>query len=85
MTVVRVYTKDRCVQCEMTKRLMKAKGIEYIEEDAMDEGNLLAFKELGFLAAPVVAVGESRDDMWSGFRPDRINEIAERLNKQEEK
>lgn len=85
MTVVRVYTKDRCVQCDMTKRLMDRHGIEYVEEDAMDEGNLLAFKELGFLAAPVVAVGESRDDMWSGFRPDRINEIAERLNKQEEK
>ena len=84
MTVVRIYTKDRCVQCDMSKRLMKRLGIEYVEEDATDAGNLAAFKELGFLAAPVVAVGESRDDMWSGFQPDRIKEIAERLNKQEE-
>ncbi|WP_346730642.1 glutaredoxin domain-containing protein [Leucobacter allii] len=78
-----MYTKERCVQCDMTKRLMSQLGVEFVEEDAMDEGNLLAFKELGFLAAPVVAVGESRDDMWSGFRPDRIKEIAQRLNKEE--
>lgn len=82
MTVVRVYTKERCVQCDMTKRLMGQLGVEFVEEDAMDERNMLAFKELGFLAAPVVAVGESRDDMWSGFRPDRIKEIAQRLNKE---
>lgn len=80
VTSVSVYTKDRCVQCDMTKRLMKQLGVEFIEEDAMDEGNLAAFKELGFLAAPVVAVGESRDDMWSGFQPDRIRAIAERIN-----
>ena len=76
--IVRVYTKDRCVQCDMTKRLMKSLGIEFIEEDATEPGNLAAFKELKFLAAPVVAVGDSRDDMWSGFQPDRIKEIAER-------
>ena len=82
MTVVRIYTKDRCVQCDMSKRLMKRLGIEYVEEDATDAGNLAAFKELGFLAAPVVAVGESRDDMWSGFQPDRIKEIAARIKEE---
>lgn len=85
MPVIRVYTKPNCGPCMATKHALSANGLAYIEEDAMDEGNLLAFKELGFLAAPVVAVGESRDDMWSGFQPDRIKEIAERLNKQEEK
>lgn len=79
MTIVRVYTKDRCVQCDMTKRLMKSLGLEFVEEDATDPGNLEAFKALGFLAAPVVAVGASRDDMWSGFQPDRIKEIAARM------
>lgn len=79
MTTVRVYTKSHCVQCVMTKNLMGALGVPFIEEDAMDEDNLAAFKELGFLAAPVVTVGESRDDMWAGFQPDRIKEIAERI------
>lgn len=82
MTVVRVYTKERCQQCDMTKMLMKRLGVKYIEEDATDEGNLAAFKELGFLAAPVVTAGESRDDMWSGFQPDRIKEIAARIKEE---
>lgn len=82
MTVVTIYTKDRCVQCDMSKRLMKRLGIKYVEEDATDAGNLAAFKELGFLAAPVVAVGKSRDDMWSGFQPDRIKEIAARIKEE---
>ena len=82
MTVVRIYTKDRCVQCDMSKRLMKRLGIEYVEEDATDAGNLAAFKELGFLAAPVVAVGDSADDMWSGFQPERIKEIAARIKEE---
>lgn len=77
--IVRVYTKDRCVQCDMTKRLLGKLGVEYVEDDATDPGNVAAFKELGFLSAPVVAVGESRDDMWAGFQPDRIKEIAERM------
>lgn len=81
MTVT-VYTKDRCVQCTMTKNLMDALGVDYQEADATDEGNLAAFKELGFLSAPVVAAGESRDDMWSGFQPHRIKELAERLEKE---
>lgn len=81
MTVVRVYTKKNCVQCDMTKKLMDRLGIEYITEDATEEDNLAVFVDLGFLAAPVVAVGDSRDDMWSGFQPDRIKEIAERLER----
>ena len=76
---VRVYTKERCPQCDMTKRLFRRLGVEFVEEDATDEGNLAAFKELGFLSAPVVTVGDSMDDMWAGFQPDRIKEIAERI------
>lgn len=76
---VRVYTTERCQQCTLTKTLMSAHGIEFVEEDATDPGNLEAIKYLGYLAAPVVVVGESGDDMWSGFQPDRIKELAERM------
>ena len=82
MTVVRVYTKDRCVQCDMSKRLMKRLGIEYVEEDITDPQTMAAMKDLKFLAAPVVAVGDSADDMWSGFQPDRIKEIAARIKEE---
>jgi len=82
VTVVRVYTKDRCQQCTLTKRLLDRLDVQYVEEDATDERNLEAFKALGFLSAPVVVVGESGDDMWAGFQPDRIKEVAERLKEQ---
>ena len=79
MTTVRVYSKPNCVQCTMTKTLLDALGVPYVLEGITEPENLAAVKELGFLAAPVVAVGASADDMWSGFKPDRIKEIATRI------
>ena len=79
---VRVYSKPNCVQCVMTKNLLGALGVPFVEEDATDPGNLAAIKELGYLAAPVVMAGESNDDMWAGFQPDRIKEIAARIEKE---
>ena len=84
-TIVRIYTKPVCKQCDMTKMLFDKLGIEYVLEDATDPDNIAAFKELGFLAAPVVAVGSSADDMWAGFQPPRIKEIAARIKEKEGK
>ena len=47
---------------------------------ATDPQTLAALKELGYLSAPVVCVGVSNDDIWSGYRPDRIEEIAKRIH-----
>lgn len=79
MTVVRVYTKPGCGPCTATKRMFDSLGVEYVEEDATDERNIEAFKALGFLSAPVVVAGVSGDDMWAGFQPDRIKELADRM------
>ena len=75
MTVT-VYTKPGCVQCTATVRRLRAKGIEYVPKDITDPVNLEAAKALGHMEAPVVDVdGES----WSGYQPDRIDELAARL------
>lgn len=79
MTVVRVYSKANCQQCVATFRKMDSLGMAYVVEDALDPGNLEAVKALGFLSAPVVVAGVSGDDMWSGYRPDRIIELAARI------
>lgn len=79
MTTVRVYSKPNCTQCTMMKNLLDALEVPYTLEDITDPGNLAAVKELGFLQAPVVTVGDSADDMWSGFQPDRIKETAARI------
>ena len=76
MTVT-VYTKPSCVQCNATYRALDSKGIEYeVLDVSADEAALAQVKELGYLQAPVVITDE---DHWSGFRPDKIDELASRL------
>ena len=74
---ITVYTKPSCVQCTATYRALDSKGIEYEVLDlSQDEAALEAVKELGYLQAPVVVAD---DEHWSGFRPDKISELANRL------
>lgn len=73
MTVT-VYSKPACVQCTATYRALDAQGIDYeIFDVSADDKALATVKELGYMQAPVVVAGE---DHWSGFRPDKISEIA---------
>ncbi|PJJ55709.1 glutaredoxin-like protein NrdH [Compostimonas suwonensis] len=74
---ITVYSKPACVQCNATYRALDSKGIEYeIFDVTADEHALETVKELGYLQAPVVITDE---DHWSGFRPDKIAELAARL------
>ncbi len=75
---VTVYTKPSCVQCAATYRALDSKGIEYeVVDVSVDEAALATVLELGYQQAPVVVTGE---DHWSGFRPDKIDELAGRLS-----
>lgn len=78
--IVRVYSKPNCGQCAATIRKLNVLGVEHVVEDATDPQTVAALKELGYMSAPVVCVGVSNDDMWSGYRPDRIEEIAKRIH-----
>lgn len=74
---VTVYTKPACVQCNATYRSLDNKGIEYEVVDITEDAAALeTVKEMGYLQAPVVITS---DDHWSGFRPDKIEELAARL------
>ena len=76
MTVT-VYTKPSCVQCTATYRALNAKGIEFeIFDVSVDDKALQTVKDLGYLQAPVVLVD---GEHWSGFRPDKIDELAAKL------
>jgi glutaredoxin-like protein NrdH len=71
---ITVYTKPSCVQCNATYRALDKKGIEYdIFDLSVDEKALDTVKSLGYLQAPVVITD---NDHWSGFRPDKIDELA---------
>lgn len=74
---VKVYTKPSCVQCNATYRALDAKNVEYEIHDVSEDAEALEqVKALGYLQAPVVVTDE---DHWSGFRPDKIDELALRL------
>ncbi|WP_394938103.1 glutaredoxin-like protein NrdH [Psychromicrobium sp. YIM B11713] len=74
MTVT-VYTKPACVQCNATYRALDKKGITYQSVDlSQDPEALERVRALGYLQAPVVV---TEQDHWSGFRPDKIEELAQ--------
>lgn len=74
MTVT-VYTKPSCVQCNATYRALDKKGIEYNKVDiSQDAAALERVRNLGYMQAPVVITD---NDHWSGFRPDKIETLAQ--------
>lgn len=69
-----VYSTPSCVQCKQTYKELDKKGIAYKVVDlAADEAAMSRVRGLGFSQAPVVEAGE---DMWAGFRPDKIKKLA---------
>lgn len=79
MTVT-VYSKPACVQCDATYRALDRKGIDYDVVDlTIDPTALEVVRTLGYLQAPIVVAG---DVHWSGFCPDRIDELATAVDAQ---
>lgn len=77
MEPLRVYTTGpTCGKCEMTKRMLKGKGIPYIEINIRDDEAAYEYVtvELGYSTAPVVVVDDQ--DHWCDLRPDQIDRIA---------
>lgn len=74
MRKVTIYSQQGCAGCTMTKKRFHDLGIDYQEKHVdMNDIYLQEVKDLGFKSLPVVVSG---DQMWSGFRPDKIKEIA---------
>ena len=74
---VTVYTLPVCQQCNMTKRWLDQRGIEYSTVDLSTDAQAAeAVKFLGYLAAPVIVVsnGDPETDLhWSGFHPANLS------------
>lgn len=71
---VTVYSTPSCVQCRMSYKLLDKLGLDYdvIDVTADPEAERWV-KSLGYVQAPVVVAGGVH---WSGFRPDKINELV---------
>ena len=74
-SAVTVYTKPDCVQCDATKRTLNKHGIPFIEINLSDNMEVLdRLKAAGWMRAPIVETANG--EMWSGFRPDKIRDLA---------
>lgn len=74
-SMVKMYTKPSCVQCDASHRKLEAEGIKYEVIDLSENPEAIEeVKELGYLQAPVIVV--DKDNHWSGFRPDKIEALA---------
>lgn len=75
MDAITVYTKPGCVQCNAVFRALDKLGIQYRPVDISVDSDAREYvMALGYLQAPVVYAGP--DDHHSGFRPDRLRELA---------
>ena len=69
-----VYTKPGCVQCNATFKALDTAGLSYSTVDVTDDAQAIdRLRELEHMQAPVVVTDS---DHWSGFRPDKIAELA---------
>jgi len=75
ISLVQVFSKPSCVQCEMTYKVLDKQGTPYNVTDISENREAYDFitKELGYLQAPVVVAPDGSH--WSGFRPDLITAL----------
>lgn len=74
-----VYSKNNCVKCKQTKRIMDTKGIPYIEVNIEESGRMDDYinflkGDLPTLSMPVVVPAERyKAEPWADFRPQNIS------------
>lgn len=72
-----VWSKPNCQQCDATKRFLDKRQIEFEAKNLLEHPEQVAqFQEMNLLQAPIVV---TPDDIWSGFRPDRLDDAIARL------
>ena len=75
--VVTVYTKNKCPQCEITKRKLHILGINYHEHNVDEDPKALKYLiERGLRSLPVVV---TEDDTWTGLRMDKLNNLQKNM------
>lgn len=75
MSIITVYTKPSCVQCNAVFRTLDKQGTPYEKVDLATDAEARDYvMSLGYLQAPVVYAGPTNHH--SGFRPDALAAMA---------
>ena len=71
LSTTRVYTTPSCQMCNMTRRWLDSRGVDYETVDLTESpDDYAAVTALGYKVAPVIMVAD--DVHWGGFRPDLL-------------
>lgn len=77
MTVTLYSANPDCQGCKLTRRQLIDRGIKF-SEAAPTDAVIAAARAQGLeLTAPIVQAG---DQLWTGYRPDRIDALATAIN-----
>lgn len=75
---IKVYSKNNCIQCEMTKMWLNQNKIPFESVDVSEHPEKLEEIKLnGFQQLPVVTLDEHFENAWSGYNLDRLEELKE--------
>ena len=70
---ITIYSKNNCIQCKITKKLLDNEGANYQEINIDERPEMVEYvKNLGFTAAPVIKSG---DIIFSGFQPAKLKAL----------
>ena len=71
--MVTVFSKNNCMQCNMVKKWLVDKAVQFKEINIDDEPQYIDHvKEMGFMAAPIIV----KDSLsFSGFHPAELAKL----------
>ncbi len=71
--MVTVFSKNNCMQCNMVKKWLVDKAVQFNEINIDDQPQYIEqVKEMGFMAAPIIV----KDSLsFSGFRPAELAKL----------
>ena len=68
--MITIYSKQNCIKCEMVKRYLTDKGVQFTEVDVLkDTEALQMLRDEGYAELPVVDVN---GEFHTGFRPELL-------------
>jgi len=73
--MIKLYTKNNCFQCRMTKQLLYKLGIKYDEVNINDKPEMIELlKKLGVRQMPVGVI--DNEIIFKGFEVEKIKELG---------
>ena len=76
--MIKLYTKNDCIQCTMTKKLLNKDNIKYEEINVEENSDVLEdLKSRGFKSLPVLSYNDK--EYIVGFQVDKLRAFVKKV------